>query len=78
MTSDSGGSPFVLEQLARYARVARLESHQVPTFAEMFATRLDALSTEARQVLETLAVCGRPVASDLVCDASGVARERQS
>ena len=78
MTADSGGSPFVLEQLARYARVARLESHRVPTFAEMFAARLAALSTEARQVLETLAICGRPMASDLVCDASGVSRERQS
>ena len=44
----------------------------------MFATRLDALPTDARRVLETLAICGRPMASDLVCDASGVSRERQS
>ena len=78
MTRDAGGSPFVLEQLARYARVARLEPHGAPTFAEMFATRLAALPTDARRVLETLAVCGRPMASDLVCDASGVSRERQS
>ena len=33
---------------------------------------------EARRFLETLAICGRPMASELVCDACGVARERQS
>ena len=44
----------------------------------MFATRLGALSPEARRFLETLAICGRPMAPDLVCDACGIARERQS
>ena len=44
----------------------------------MFATRLGALSPEARRFLETLAICGRPMAPELVCDACGVARERQS
>ncbi|HEY6359514.1 MAG TPA: AAA family ATPase, partial [Vicinamibacterales bacterium] len=78
MTREAGGSPFVLEQLARYAGVNRMEPRQAPTFAEMFATRLGALSAEARRFLETLAICGRPMASDLVCDACGVARERQS
>jgi serine/threonine protein kinase/tetratricopeptide (TPR) repeat protein len=78
MTRDAGGSPFVLEQLARYAGVDRIESHHPPTFAEMFAARLVALPAEARRFLETLAICGRPMASDLVCDACGVARERQS
>ena len=33
---------------------------------------------EARRFLETLAICGRPMAPDLICDACGVARERQS
>jgi tetratricopeptide (TPR) repeat protein len=78
MTRDAGGSPFVLEQLARYAEADRIESQHAPTFAEMFAARLVALPAEARRFLETLAICGRPMASDLVCDACGVARERQS
>ena len=78
MTREAGGSPFVLEQLARYAGVNRMEPSHAPTFAEMFAARLGALSAEARRFLETLAICGRPMASDLVCDACGVARERQS
>jgi Cdc6-like AAA superfamily ATPase/predicted Ser/Thr protein kinase/tetratricopeptide (TPR) repeat protein len=77
MSREASGSPFVLEQLARYAGVKRQPS-QSPTFAEMFATRLAALSPEARRFLETLAICGRPMAPELVCDACGVARERQS
>ena len=78
MTREAGGSPFVLEQLARYAGVNRTESNQGPTFARMFETRLSALSLDARRFLETLAVCGRPMAPELICDACGVARERQS
>ena len=78
MTTEAGGSPFVLEQLARYAGVLRPEPHHAPTFAEMFAARLDAIPAEARRFLDTLAICGRPMESDLVCDAAGVARERQS
>jgi hypothetical protein len=78
MRREAGGSPFVLEQLARYAGLSRTASHRAPTFAEMFAARLAAIPAEARRVLETLALCGRPMEADLVCDASGVARERQS
>ena len=78
LTREAGGSPFVLEQLARYAGGDTSEPSHAPTFAEMFAARLGALSTEARRFLETLAICGRPMASELVCDACGVTRERQS
>ena len=78
ITREAGGSPFVLEQLARYASVNRMEPSRAPTFAEMFDTRLGALSPDARRFLETLAICGRPMAPELVCAACGVARERQS
>ncbi len=78
ITREAGGSPFVLEQLARYAGVNRMEPSRAPTFAEMFDTRLGALSPDARRFLETLAICGRPMAPELICDACGVARERQS
>jgi serine/threonine protein kinase/tetratricopeptide (TPR) repeat protein len=78
MTREGGGSPFVLEQLARYAGVDRTGSHHVATFAEMFAARLGAIPADARRFLETLAICGRPMESDLICDACGVARDRQS
>jgi hypothetical protein len=78
MTREAGGSPFVLEQLARYAGVDRMDPVQAPTFAAMFATRLGGLSPDARRFLETLAICGRPMAPELVCDACGVARDRPS
>jgi hypothetical protein len=78
MTREAGGSPFVLEQLARYVGVDRMNPVQAPTFAAMFATRLGGLSPDARRFLETLAICGRPMAPELVCDACGVARDRQS
>ena len=75
---ESNGSPFVLEQLARYAGGRWREPTHAPTFDEMFAARLDALAPEARGFLETLAVCSRPMAVDLVCDGCGIGRERQS
>ena len=78
MTHEAGGSPFVLEQLARYAGVDRTAANHPPTFAMMFESRLGALAPEARRFLETLAICGRPMAPELVCDACGVTSARQS
>ena len=79
MTREAGGSPFVLEQLARYAGV---QSDGSQPRADVCGDVRDAARVrsrpEARRFLETLAICGRPMASDLVCDACGVARERQS
>jgi len=77
MTNEAGGSPFVLEQLARYAGLDRT-ANDPPTFATMFEARLGALAPEARRFLETLAICGRPMAPELVCDACGVTSARQS
>jgi eukaryotic-like serine/threonine-protein kinase len=74
ITREADGSPLVLEQLALYAG----EHDGAPTFAGMFESRLNALAQEERLFLETLAVCGRPVAPDILCDASGVAHHRQS
>jgi eukaryotic-like serine/threonine-protein kinase len=74
ITREANGSPLVLEQLALYAG-----AHDgTPTFAGMFESRLNALALEERRFLETVAVCGRPVAPDIVCDAADVAHHRQS
>jgi RNA polymerase sigma factor (TIGR02999 family) len=77
MTSEAAGSPFVLEQLALSAGAAS-ETSGVPTFASVFQSRLSALQPDARLFLEPLALCGRPVAPDLLFEACGVARDRQS
>jgi eukaryotic-like serine/threonine-protein kinase len=74
---EAGGNPFLLRQLAGYLAVDPTRRHRV-TFAEMLDQRVRALSREAQRFLETLAICGRPMAPDLVCDACGVALERQS
>ncbi|MES1255415.1 MAG: protein kinase [Acidobacteriota bacterium] len=78
MTHDAAGSPFVLEQLALYAGTTSEETGHAPTFGRLFEARVDALSPAARLFLETLAICGRPVAPEIVCDACDVARDRQS
>ena len=78
ITREAEGSPFVLEQLARYVGAARIEPGREPTFAEMFDTRLGALSQDARRFVETLAICGRPMAPEIICAACGIANEKQS
>jgi tetratricopeptide (TPR) repeat protein/predicted Ser/Thr protein kinase len=73
----AGGNPFLLRQLAGYLAAYPTRRNRV-TFAEMLDERIRALSREGQRFLETLAVCGRPMAPELVCDACGVVRERQS
>ena len=65
MMRDALGSPFVLEQLALSKGVT-------------FHARLDALAPNARLFLETLAICGRPIAPEIICDACHIADERQA
>jgi serine/threonine protein kinase len=65
MMREALGSPFVLEQLALSKGVT-------------FDTRIDALAPEVRLFLETLAICGRPMAPEIVCDACDIADERQA
>jgi predicted Ser/Thr protein kinase len=78
LTSEAGGSPFVLEQIALYSGGRSSRVGAAATLAGMFDARLDALSPHARLFLETLAICGRPMAADVICDASGVGRDRHS
>jgi eukaryotic-like serine/threonine-protein kinase len=74
---EAGGNPFLLRQLAGGLATYPTRRHRV-TFAEMLDKRVRALPREGQRFLETLAICGRPMAPDLVCDACGVTRERQS
>ena len=78
LTREADGSPFVLEQLALHAGLTDRTTSAAPTFAAMFGARLSTLSQDGRRFLETLAVCGQPIAPEVVCDACGIARDRQS
>jgi len=74
---EAGGNPFLLRQLAGYLAADPTRGHRV-TFAEMLDERVRALPREGQRFLETLAICGRPMAPDLVCDACGASIEKQS
>jgi serine/threonine protein kinase len=65
MTREALGSPFVLEQLALSRGVS-------------FHARFAALSPQARLFLEALAICGRPMAPEIVCDACDITSDRQA
>ena len=78
ITSEAGGNPFFLEQLARYAVTREEHAESGPTFAAMFETRVRSLPDAARRFLHTLVVCGRPMAPELVSEASGLARDARS
>ena len=77
ITRDAGGNPFLLRQLARYLTADPTRRRRV-TFVEMLDEGVRALPSDGRRFLETLAICGRPIAPDIVCDACGIRRERQS
>jgi serine/threonine protein kinase len=74
---EAGGNPFLLRQLATYLAAYRTQGSRM-TFAEMLDERVRALPSEAQRFVETLAICGRPMAPELICAACGIARERQS
>jgi serine/threonine protein kinase len=68
---EAGGNAFIVEQLAHSIGISGVGSRAC-TFAEMLTARLRLLPVGAQRFLETLAICGRPMAPELVCEASGV------
>lgn len=76
---ESGGSPFFVHELVRFA----LSSAEKPDTSELrldrvLASRLSRLSDDARRILFTVAVAGRPI-SQIVCrTAAGVENAYQT
>jgi serine/threonine protein kinase/tetratricopeptide (TPR) repeat protein len=74
---EAGGNAFIVEQLAHAIGISGA-GPRAGTFAEMLTARLSLLPVGAQRFLETLAICGRPIAAELVCEASGLpVRERR-
>ncbi|MHC4956504.1 MAG: serine/threonine-protein kinase [Planctomycetota bacterium] len=73
IVQEAGGSPFLVEELARYAG-ASLERSGAESIGigEMIEARLDALPDGARALMETVAVAGRPVDVEIAGRAAGV------
>ncbi|HWP36825.1 MAG TPA: AAA family ATPase [Gemmatimonadales bacterium] len=76
---EAGGSPFLIEQLARHALATRDDSNPRPIgvgAGDMLARRLAELPPEAGPLLETLAVAARPLNALVARDAAGLRSER--
>jgi hypothetical protein len=67
---ESGGSPFLIEELAgTESGVHRIAAGATPILERMLAERAAGLSSDARQMLEIIAVGGRPMPVTTVRDA---------
>ena len=77
LAREAGGNPFLLEQLARHVSSRDDGATGQPTFAGVLERRLRGLPDEARRFLEVLAVCGRPMAPELVFEAAGFAGDER-
>lgn len=60
VTREAEGSPFMLDELARYVRAVG-DVAAPRSIGAMIAARVDGLSQGARQLLEVVAVAGQPV-----------------
>jgi len=67
---EARGNPFLLEQLARYAATSDQTSTTGITLAVMLEERLRHLPVGAREFLDTLAVAGRPINSEVAYQAA--------
>jgi hypothetical protein len=74
---EAGGNPFLLEQMARYVASHETGSDHPATFSDMLGARLGALPDGGRYFLDTLAVCGRPMAPQLIYEACGLSGDER-
>src|SRR5262249_18469350 len=68
---EAGGNPFLLEQLTHYAMTSEPGATIGITVSTMIEERIRHLPAGAGQLLDTLAVAGRPVNEDVVASAAG-------
>ncbi|HEY6879499.1 MAG TPA: AAA family ATPase, partial [Polyangiales bacterium] len=67
---ESAGSPFLAAELARLAQSGAQAPREAPSLATALLTRVGVLSEGAQRALELLALVGRPMAVDLLLEAS--------
>jgi eukaryotic-like serine/threonine-protein kinase len=73
---ESAGDPFVIDQLVRFLHAAAEPGAEV-SFGDVMRARLGHLGTEARRVLELVAVAGQPLAQQVIARAASLAQEEQ-
>jgi eukaryotic-like serine/threonine-protein kinase len=75
---ESGGSPFLVEELTRSSSRRLVAAPRTGvTLEEMVAERLVGLSADARRLMELVAVGGRPLAVSTVGDAAELAETEE-
>jgi hypothetical protein len=72
ITHEGAGNPFLIGQLARHAAERPAWRAQSRTLADMLLAPVRRLPEGAWPFLQMLAICGRPMSPDVVCDAASV------
>lgn len=72
VVKEAAGNPFFIKELASFVRSRGAEVAQSLRLEDVIQARVDALTVDARTMLDVLAVAGRPEARDLVQRASGL------
>lgn len=75
IASESGGSPFFVQELAQYSRLSGAEGPRPGSLRldDYLRLRLEALSGDSRRILRTLAIAGAPLEWEILQAASGAA-----
>ena len=73
---ESGGDPFLIDQLVRFLHVAGEKAGDI-SFREVMRARMGQLGPEARRVLQLIAVAGRPLAQQVLERAAGLGQDDQ-
>jgi serine/threonine protein kinase len=72
IVDESGGSPFLIDQLARHSASAAVEPDGAGSLLHIIEGRLAALPTDTRTLLETIALAGRPISRGVATQAAGL------
>lgn len=73
MARESAGNPFFLQELVRHALSSGApEGLTTVSLGELLQRRVLQLSLDARRLLETVTIAGRPVPETVVTEASGI------
>ena len=73
IAAEAGGNPFLIEELARHRHVARAQGERrAVTLESLLAARFDEVGSDARRLLEIVAVAGLPIAEAVACRAAGI------
>jgi hypothetical protein len=75
---ESGGNPFLIDQLVRFLDAGGRASVEDIRFEDVMRMRLDQLDADARRVLEMVSVAGRPLAQRTAARAAGIERDEQA